>query len=122
MRAFQAEDLNEINGWLVERGINPVPLSILPETGFLVVNVACGFLYSTDSKLCLLDFYISNPKIPREKRKEALDEITEALLKEAKKKGFEIAQAASSEETIKDRCKRFNFLPLGSQDAFLLRL
>jgi len=122
VRVFREEDLKQVNSWLNLRGIGPIAYSILSGTGFIVNEVACGFLYTTDSALSILDFYITNPLADRGERKDALDEITGLLLKAAKLRGAKVVMAGSSEKTIIDRCQRFGFAPLGNQQAFIMEI
>lgn len=49
------------------------PYDMLPSTGFMVEDKACGFLYTTNSKIGWLEWVFSNPEKTKEERKEALD-------------------------------------------------
>lgn len=109
IRVFRDEDIDEINGWMESRAAGRIPSEFLSRTGYIAPDVACGFLYATDSRICFLDFYISNPKIPAEKRSEALDKITISLIKTAKERKYKLIMGASSHKGIIDRCIRFGF-------------
>lgn len=66
-----------------------IPFNSLPKTGIIVDNTVAGFLYSTDSNVCMLEWVISNPKSEKLHRKECLDILFNELLSIAKNKGFE---------------------------------
>jgi len=86
-RAFCTADLPEVNSWYAARGRPVVPRAALPATGRIVPGVAAGFLYLTDSRLALLEGFISNPTAGLRSRARAIDQITVALLREAKRRG-----------------------------------
>jgi hypothetical protein len=84
MRPFVASDLQEVNAWCAAHGRDPLPAERLPPTGAIVPGVACGFLYRTDSAVALLEAFITNPAATLRRRSAAVDEITLALLAQAR--------------------------------------
>ena len=71
-----------------------IPKEFLPNNGLIIKEkesnklLCAAFLYSTDSKYCWIDWYISNKKITRDLRKEGLKFLIEKMGELAKKKGF----------------------------------
>lgn len=122
IRVFREEDIDEVNDWLDDRGQAGISNLVLSRTGYIAPGVACGFLYATDSRICFLDFYISNPLAAREARHEALDEITRCLIETAKSRGYLIIMGASSHKTIQERCVRFGFNPQGPQELYTMEI
>lgn len=81
-----AEHYEVLSGWWQGHGQTPPPPEILPPTGALVPGICAAFLYVANAKVGFLDWYISNPKYSDKKRKnEALDYVSQALLKIAAK-------------------------------------
>lgn len=119
---FKEEDIDEINDWLDDRGQAGISGLVLSRTGFIVPGVACGFLYATDSRICFLDFYISNPLADRQKRSEALDAITVKLIETAKEREYLIIMGASSYNTIQERCEKFGFKSQGAQELYTMEI
>lgn len=65
-----------------------IPFSMLPKIGFIVNGVVAGFIYSTDSKICVIEWIIANPKTIKEERKKSLEELLTLLCNTAKDMGY----------------------------------
>lgn len=92
---FEAHS-QSIQKWGLKYGF-PLPAQeILPETGFIVEDLACGFLYKTNSKLAWLEWVFSNPEKPKEDRAKALDLIFKTIEQEAKSQGFLVLFSAAA--------------------------
>lgn len=65
-----------------------VPLAMLPKIGFIVNDVVAGFIYSTDSKICMIEWIIGNPRSSKEDRKKGLNELLMLLCNTAKELGY----------------------------------
>ncbi len=103
LRRYENRDLEQLNRWYDLRHCPKVDNSLLPGVGFIADEMAAGFLYQTDSSLCLLDGYVSNPLTYKEDRDKALNCITQALLTEAKRLGFKKILAFTTVEAIATR-------------------
>jgi poly-gamma-glutamate capsule biosynthesis protein CapA/YwtB (metallophosphatase superfamily) len=114
IRAFKKEDIQTVNEWEKAWGLNPSALDHYPETGFIVEEVCAGFLYKTDSSICFIDGYISNPKTEKEIRKKALDLVTEEIFKAGKEMGFKTCIAYTENPAVRSRCLDNNFKPKGN--------
>lgn len=109
MRRFTKKDIPTINAWYQARKLPPLHPELYPDIGYIVENVAAGFIYQTDSVLCFIEGYIANPQTSKEERKAAFDEITTALIRTAKDHGFKSILAYSQLEEIRKRCERYDF-------------
>lgn len=103
---FLTKDYGQLCLWWDKRNLPHVSLKDLPITGYIVENVAAGFMYFTDSKLCFIEHFISNPDVPRETRDKALDTVVENLLLAATGK---TVVSFSYIPAIIERSKRFGF-------------
>lgn len=119
-RRYEPNDLEEINGWLSSRGLGGADIRVLPTNGYIVPNIAVGFLYKTDSSAAFLDFFISNKEIPYEKRQEAFDEIARQLISRAKELGFTTVVGTTSSTGMMNRCERFGFKLQDVQRVYIL--
>ena len=45
IRRFELKDYGQLERWYADKDVNVPPLECLSETGFIVDDVACGFLY-----------------------------------------------------------------------------
>lgn len=88
IRVYNSKDYDAIKIWFKGRN-QPCPKpEMLSSTGFIVENIAAGFLYTTNSSLCWIENLVGNPFVAKEFRNVALEEIVEALIKEAKGKAI----------------------------------
>ncbi len=87
IRRYRDYDYVMLLDWYTSRGIQPMK-DFIPKIGFVVPGVAAGFLLSTDTKCCVFEPFITNPKANKQDRKHALDLIMEHLINEAKNLGF----------------------------------
>lgn len=122
VRVFREEDIDEINDWFDDRGEAGISTRVLSRTGLISPGVACGFLFATDSRVCFLDFYISNPHAPKAARNEAFDEITRQLIATAKERDYLLIFGASSHKSIQERCLKFGFTHQGSQEVYTMEI
>jgi hypothetical protein len=65
-----------------------IPFDSLPKTGIIVNDIVAGFLYSSDSNVCMLEWIISDPNSDKEKRKESLNILIDKICHIAKDMGF----------------------------------
>lgn len=102
-------DFGVINKWFGLRGEPNIPKGYFPDVGFIAENVGAGFLYQTDSTLCFIDGYISNPASTKAEREDAFEWITRSLLLTAKEHKFTMVLAYSQNPAVKKWCDKFNF-------------
>lgn len=118
-RFYRPEDLIEINEWYSLRQMTPMRADIIPKVGYIVEGVAAGFLYQTDSSMCLFDGFIANPLAERHEREEGLDKITDALISQAEKLNFYSIVAMTKHEVIRERCRKYHFAPKGEYHVYV---
>jgi hypothetical protein len=122
MRFYQDKDFKEISHWCSLRD-RPAPEEwALPDSGFIVDGVACGFLVMTNTKIGILDFYISNPHADKEARREALEEITNELIEAAKEVGIRSIVFSTQFESIRQLGHFFGFTSDGEYSYFTKEL
>lgn len=80
------------------------PLDCLPTTGFVVDEIAMGFVYATDSNLALVDHVLTKPGA---KAGAALLKLATAIHKEMKSRGNTYCIATTKYKTIGRLWKRF---------------
>ena len=86
----------------------------LPETGILVsVNdkpVAAGFLYKTDSSICIFEFMVSDPKSSKEDKEKAVDHLIISAKEWAEKSGFNMVYTSTGIERFVKRLEDNGFI------------
>lgn len=118
VRRIEREDYNSIYEWFRGWDLPPPPVEFLSNVGFIVPGVAAGYLYITNSKIGIIDSYISNVKASKMERKEAIDMITSDIITLAKELGIKILKCDSTYESIKVRAKNFGFKEIGNYTCF----
>lgn len=121
-RPVERTDHEKINSWNNARCLPFIAEHMFPDVGYVVDDIAAGFLYQTDSSLCFIDGYISNPASDKAERKEAFDLITDNIIRAAKDHGFLSILAYTQHPEIMKRCVRYHFTPKGVYSLFTREL
>lgn len=107
IRKFDLEkDYNTINEWSIARNLGPIPKELLPKIGFIVDNVACGFVIQTDTKVAYGEFLISNPTSTKEQRNVAIDSIMNRGFEKARDLGYLIFYVNVSNPVLHERFEK----------------
>lgn len=109
IRRYNSQDFEVMCSWYVKHHMKPINESFLPAIGYIVPDVAAGFLYYTDSSVCMLEGFVTNPEAPAPNRHEALNQIIIACMDEAKVKGFQKICGFTIDDSILERATRFGF-------------
>jgi hypothetical protein len=104
-----AADGAELARWCSDWGLGGEVLGRLPQLGLIVPGVAAGFLYRTDSTLCLIDALISNPAVDAGTRDAAIDVVVTNLIGVATELGFTSMLAYTAFDAVKSRAIRHGF-------------
>lgn len=118
IRLVTGQDIEMIQQWYSARGVEVPSANSLPEIGYIVGDIAAGFIYQTDSSICMLDGYITNPTRIGSLRDEAIEAITYKLLTEAVTRGFTEVLALSRAPRIKDKALNWKFENGGEYTLF----
>lgn len=113
MRAFRRDDLAEVNAWYDGHGMPTLPPAAIPVQGIIEPGVAAGFLYRTDSGICLLEGFVSRPGCGPKARHAAVEAITDGLVEAAQIQGFRHAIAICRDTAIEKRAARHGFRLMG---------
>lgn len=86
------KDYQDVAAWWKAWGWPEIPREALPEMGLIVsegeVKICAGFLYRTDSCMCCIDFFVSNPEAEKKQRDAAMQMLINSLVGKAKESGF----------------------------------
>jgi hypothetical protein len=111
-------DYDMIAKWHGEWEKECPPKDLLSSCGFIVEECVAGFLYSTDSKVCFLDCFISDPHVTKAERDEALDVLVAVLVDHAKGLENKVVIANSINGNIKSRALKHGFGFAGDHGVF----
>lgn len=114
MRPFDPTDLPTLNSWYAAHGLQELRAGLIPLVGFIVPNVAAGFLYRTDAaELALIEGYVTNPAATATNRSLALHAITEELLRSARNSGIRTIVGLCRTRSIKRLALKYGFAGIG---------
>jgi hypothetical protein len=119
IRRYDSEDYAQLCDWFAAHDLPSPKPNHLSGNGFICDGVAAGFLYMTDSAVCILDTYISNPKTDQEKRDRALNLITMHLIEFAKSVNFEVVLFSTSSDAVASRAKKFGFHEVRKETCYV---
>lgn len=118
LRVYEEADFDQISGWYTDRSLPTPKRTQIPKTGFIVDDVAAGFVYMTDSSVCILDSFISNPESEDTERDTALNDITMHLIGYAKACGCDLAICSTGSPAVGVRAENFGFKKLGQETVY----
>lgn len=98
-----------IKEWGKARGTELPPPEYFADIGLMVPGIGAAFLYTTNSKQCILDNIIINPAASFEDRASAAKLITEGLVTIAKDLGYWLMIGQPEGETMLRRSLALGF-------------
>lgn len=118
IKQFDKTDFDEVSSWYHKRNQTPVPLEHLPQFGYIIPGIACGFLVQTDSTSAFLEGFATNPEAQSYHKIDALDAIAKKLIEVAKELGYSHVFAMTTHPTIVAACRDNEFVSLGKYTMF----
>ena len=103
IRRFNDSDYEMVCSWWKQHEWPSIPLDFLPKVGIIIDDCAAGFLYSTDSKICWLEFIVVDPRSDKAKRRAALDTLISSASEIAKEMGHSVIFTSASHEGLISR-------------------
>lgn len=99
------KDYKILSNWLESHG-KFWPKSVFSDSGFMINEIVAGFLYKTNSSICLVENFVADPKSDKYARRTAIDLLFRTIIKEAKDLNFTIMFTSvylnSLEKNLKD--------------------
>ena len=95
----------------------------MPQTGVIVEvdeePVACGFLYKTDSLLCIFEWMIANPSAPKQKRNDGIEYLIEFSKFWAIENGFKLIYTSTGVSKFINRMVDHGYIAADSSQTHL---
>jgi hypothetical protein len=73
-------------------------------------DIACGFLYETNSNICWVEYIVTNPDTTSEEREEGILSVLEGLSLSAKDLGYSILFSTLKNENLINKYKKNGFI------------
>lgn len=124
IRFFDLEkDYAMVSSWWKAHGSALMKPEHLPRTGIITEvekqPVASGFLYHTDSKICVFEYIVVNPRANKAARNCALDALLEAVIYWAKHHGYTLIYNSTSVERFIKRLGDKGFMALNKNQTHM---
>lgn len=115
VRAFKlSEDYVMMESWWNAHGSFPPKTEHLPSTGIVIEAgskpVCAGFLYRTDSKICVFEFVVSDPLANKQIRDSALTQLIRSAKEWAKNESFSLIYTSVNLAKYINRLKEEGFI------------
>jgi hypothetical protein len=104
--------------WLADKAIPKPNPAFLSSIGLVIDHCAIGFLFMTNSKLCIIDCISADPKISKERRSQALNYLLKTLEEIASEQGYKIVQMWTALPKMKDRLISLDYIDRGPHTIF----
>jgi hypothetical protein len=120
-RYFEEKDYDTLIDWWKFWRFTPPSLENLPTSGVIVnkdgIDTCAGFIYFTNSKMCWIEFIVSNPSVKqKEDRREAIIKVIDILCSIAKNNGYELAYTSLKNYNLEQKYLESGFV-LGSTNC-----
>lgn len=114
-RYFAESDYDNIVKWWKFWRFPAPSLEMLSSIGIIVslddVDIACGWLYTTNSAMCHVEFIVSNPDVKdRDIREEAILGLINELCISSKELGYKFAYTTLVNKNLQNKFKDCGFL------------
>lgn len=108
------KELKEVFEWWNYYGFEPVPETSLPKLGLIVskdnINLYSCFVYFTDSDIAWVEWVVSNPKAPVDKKRGAFEYMMEIIEVILRLKGVAKIFTATNLPQFKNKLKKNQFI------------
>lgn len=124
IRKYVVDDYDVINEWWQEHGSFAPDKHHLPKNGIIVYdveNIAAGFLYNTDSSICVFEFVICNPNVSKEKRDEGLDLLIKGAIEWAENNEYSLIYTSIGIQKYIQRLKDNDFIEADNNQTHMFR-
>lgn len=110
IREYKNEDYALLSKWWKAHDWEPPAECMLPVYGLICNEIAAGFMYSTDSKLFWVEWFISDPDSDPEQRNRAVDIVVDKLCDYAKISGAKAVFSSTNKPSFENRLLKHGFV------------
>ena len=110
VRKYVKNDYRMICQWLKDRGMDkPLPAS-LSSVGYVCDERVVGFIYLTDSNVCLIEGIIANPHTVPSLRRDSIKHLSQFLIDKALSMGYKNIISTTYHPTIAKLAESLGFV------------
>ena len=125
IRFFHKKDYPTIWGWWRKHDSFAPLEEHLPPTGLVAhkdkEGIAAGFLYKTDSSICVFEFAVCNPEASKEDRDIGLDLIIKKAIEWSKTNNYTLIYTSISIQKYINRLKDNGFIEVDKNQTHMFK-
>jgi len=125
IRDYKPEDYATIWQWWRKHKSYAPEEDLLPDSGIVVFNenydTAAGFIYQTNSKMCIFEFVIVNPEASKKERNEALDLLIKSVVDFCNTNDYKMIYTSTSLRKYISRLKENGFIEADKEQTHMFR-
>ncbi|MDM1494987.1 hypothetical protein HX063_06110 [Myroides odoratimimus] len=126
VRIIKEEDYPELLTWWKWHRFPAPDLEMLPNSGVMLskegINICAGYIFFTNSKICWIEFIVSNPNYRESDRKEAIKELILQLGYIAKDNGFKVAYTNLKNPSLINRFADCEFIKGSTNTTEMIKM
>lgn len=107
--ANRHRDYDQYKEWAEKRNLVCLDRDCFPEHGFIVDNLACVWLYKTDSQVAFLEMLLTNPDAPVNSANQAIEKCVDAAISFCEAGGAKIIRACTMVPAVIKRARERGF-------------
>lgn len=115
----ERDHLGKVQEWAEGHGVR-LDADTLPSIGYLANDAAAGWLFLTDSRIGLMESFVTNPKAPLRLRRSSLDEVGAAIIEKAHALGITRLITMTPHRALGSMAIRRGFTYLGPMHVLTL--
>lgn len=124
IRSFNFEtDYDTIKEWWNKHGSFAPRKEQLPKHGLVVVDgrkpICAGFLYNTDSSICVFEFVISDPEAEKKLRDKSLRKLIDSIKSLSKKLDYNLIYTSINIEAYIRKLKDSGFIEVDKNQTHM---
>ncbi|MGQ8868401.1 hypothetical protein [Myroides sp. TSA_177.3] len=128
-RVLKKEDDLELVSWWTWWRFPPPLQEMLPNNGTCGImlskegiTICAGFIYYTNSKMCWIEFVVSNPNYRESDRKEALVSLINKLGEIAKSQGYKAAYTKLKNASLINHFADFQYIKGSTETTEMVKI
>jgi hypothetical protein len=106
------KDYETLSLWLKNHNKPSMNKELFSDSGFMVDEIVAGFLYKTNSSICLVENFISDPASEKNARRTAINTLFKTIIEEAKSCGFKMMFTSVILNSLHKNLKEVGFVEL----------
>ena len=116
-RYFKADHLKLIKGWLRDWKLE-MDEETMSDVGFVIDNQIAGFLLITNAKTAIIENFVCDPNLEKDKKEELNVRLINILTQEAVARGCKLVTLLAGRKPMVDRMEKLGWKNDGTYELY----